>query len=148
MLNTSKLRINILLIEDSKPDTYIIKRVLGTHMRYSCHVLHAACMADAEFILEGERDVDVIILDLRLPDTDSDHDTLQRLKNIKLSCSREAVPVVILTGVDDAELACEMIDLGAKDYVRKSLIIESPEILCKIIEGVLPCCEGLPRASG
>jgi CheY-like chemotaxis protein len=59
-------------------------------------------------------DVDVVVLDLRLPDCEG-IDTVRAVREIE----RE-VPIVVLTGSDDEKLAIACIDAGAQDYLPKT----------------------------
>jgi DNA-binding NtrC family response regulator len=61
----------------------------------------------------NEQDIDVVILDIRMPDM-SGLDTLKAIKKAKSS-----VEVIMLTGVDDAELAIEAVENGAFDHLVK-----------------------------
>jgi len=61
---------------------------------------------------------DVIILEVRMPDTKGDH-ILERFK----SHSRlKDVPVIVLTSVDDPAMEQTMLDLGVDAYLRKPLV--------------------------
>ena len=124
--------LNILLIEDSETDAYIIRRVLGSHMRHPCCVVHAESMASAEAILgkQGNQDsIDLILLDLGLPDTANNDETFARMNDIK-----EKIPVIILTNLQDHEFALSTMNAGAEDYVVKSTISQSPDVICDAID--------------
>ena len=66
----------------------------------------------------GEQDFDVVILDIRMPDMNG-LDTLKAIKNVKPSTE-----VIMLTGIDDVELAIESIENGAFDHLVKPASIE------------------------
>ncbi|MCB9989693.1 MAG: response regulator [Rhodospirillales bacterium] len=119
---------HILLIEDSESDAYTVKRVLSKHMKHPCRVVHAESMAEAEGIL-STGDIDLILLDLGLPDTDGGHDTFHRLSGVK-----EDIPVIILTSMNDHEMAVSIVGKGAEDFVRKSVISSAPDVLCDVID--------------
>lgn len=121
--------LDMLLIEDSKVDAYIVRKILNKHMSYPCHVRHVENMTAAEAVLKESRNIDLILLDLGLPDTDGGTDTFQRMENVK-----EDIPVVILTNKHDHELAVNIVDEGAEDYIRKSAIGDDPELLCDAID--------------
>ena len=117
--------LKILLVEDSETDAYAISRVLQHHMEFPCELKHVESMAEAETLLQQNKDaIDLILLDLGLPDTQGGNDTFQRLENVK-----EHVPVIVLTSVHDHDLAIGMVDDGAEDYVRKSSVTADPDIL-------------------
>ncbi len=122
--------LTILLIEDSETDAYAVRRVLGSHMTHPCCVIHADSMASAESILKEEKyDIDLILLDLGLPDTTDRHDTFARMGNVK-----EKIPVIILTSLQDHEFALTTLNKGAEDYVVKSAIVSNPEVICDAID--------------
>jgi two-component sensor histidine kinase len=58
-------------------------------------------------------DFDVLLLDLNLPDC-SELDTFN-----KVSISASSLPIIILTGDDDQQLAIRSLKLGAQDYLIK-----------------------------
>ena len=60
-----------------------------------------------------EREVDVILLDLSLPDSFG----LETFEEIKAQA--EAVPIIVLTGLDDEELGIKAVRAGAQDFLRK-----------------------------
>jgi len=61
----------------------------------------------------GEGDIDVVLLDLMLPDSEGLNSFLSVHKAFP------SVPVIILTSVDDDDLAAQSIAWGAQDYLTK-----------------------------
>ena len=101
--------LRILLIEDNRLDTLLIKEMLeGT----DCEVTNAARLSAGLGLLET-RHFDLILLDLGLPDSWG----LEGLEKIQNSGSN--VPVVVLTGLSDEALASRSLAMGAQDYVLK-----------------------------
>lgn len=125
----SDRKLMILLVEDSQTDAYTTQRVLKEHMRHPCAVQHVECIKDARKVLKHSSGFDVVLLDLGLPDTNGGHDTFQHIKELEPD-----LPVIVLTSVNDHDMAVEMIGDGAEDYVRKSLISMEPNILCDTID--------------
>ena len=66
----------------------------------------------------AEKDIDVVILDIMMSDL-SGMDTLKAIKKIKPSAV-----VIMLTGIDNVELAIEAIENGAYDHLVKPVNIE------------------------
>lgn len=62
------------------------------------------------------RTINLVLLDLSLPDSSG----IQSLKTIQKMNDR--IPIIVLTGVDDTELASEAIKQGAQDYLVKGKI--------------------------
>lgn len=60
------------------------------------------------------KNFDIILLDLTLPDSDRES-TLERVLSFTV-----AIPIIILTGLDDKELALQSLQKGAQDYIVKS----------------------------
>jgi CheY-like chemotaxis protein len=77
------------------------------------------------FLKEKEQ-VDVILLDLNLPDMRG----LELVKNITKKFAQ--IPIIILTGYSDIELAKRSLELGVHDYLIKDEI--NPGLLHKSIE--------------
>ncbi len=61
-----------------------------------------------------EEPVDVVLLDLSLPDSNG----LETLHN--LVSARKDLPIVVLTGIEDITFAIEALRVGAHDYIVKS----------------------------
>lgn len=104
--------LNILLVEDNPGDVYLIQELLRTSgLQFS--IERASSLADA-IKLNGSHDFDAILLDLGLPDSFG-LDTLRRFQAVKIHA-----PVVVLTGLDDEEIAITTVKEGAQDYLIKS----------------------------
>lgn len=87
-------------------------------------VTHANCLADAVAHL-GKAGIDAVLLDLALPDSQG-LDTLRRLQ-----ATAPEVPVVVLSGTLDRDLATAAVQAGAQDYLVKS------EIHAPVVERVI-----------
>lgn len=101
----------ILLIDDD-PE---IGRLLSRALRDEDPTLVLECFATGG---DGERAIvelppDCVVLDYRLPDS-SGLDCLRRIRRTSPN-----VPVIMMTGADNAEVAVEAMKLGATDYVVK-----------------------------
>ncbi len=73
---------------------------------------------EVEKILKQNPDVDVVLLDMKMPDVSGD-EVLKRIKNFK-----PEIQVVILTGYGDTESAVEMARLDAFSYLQKPVEID------------------------
>ncbi len=102
----------VLVVEDNPGDARLVELYLLEDAASSFTVLKAALLGDALEILAANR-VDVVLLDLSLPDSFG-IDTLTRLR-----AASPFVPVVVLTGTNDEELALEALRRGAQDYLVK-----------------------------
>lgn len=110
-------RFQALLVEDSPAYATYIQDEL-TLAGSPLELTLAERLIDAERLL-GEREFDVVLLDLNLPDSEG-LDALHRLR-----ATRGGVPVVVLTGAADHSLAPAALQAGAQDYLLKSEISAS-----------------------
>ena len=85
--------------------------------------------ADGEALLAalGERRVDVVVSDIRMPGVGG-VDALRALR-----ARGDATPVILLTTFDDASLMIDAVDAGAQGFLLKDA---SPEDLCDAIRRV------------
>ena len=101
----------ILIVEDQRESRDILRR----HLERDNHtVLQAASGKEMLKILESQ-DVDLILLDLILPEMDG-HELLDRLKRHK---QWRAIPVIVVSGNKDTERVIRCIEAGAEDYLFK-----------------------------
>jgi len=105
-----------LLVEDNPADAELIALRLEspqeTPAQISVRLIHAETIASACATLQKTA-VDVIILDLSLPDA-SQLEALHRVRK-----AAPEIPVIVLTGRPDEALAVEALRAGAQDYVLK-----------------------------
>lgn len=145
--------LQILLVEDTSADVALVREMLNRFQsKYTLRV--ADCLSSALQHLENEV-VDIVLLDLGLPDS-SGLDALREVQQ-----KRPELPIIVLTGLDDEELAAEAIALGAQDYLlkgnfdgqlvsrsmryaveRKKLLLKLQTALAEIkqLSGLLPIC--------
>ncbi len=113
----TRTRTTILLIEDSPSDTRLITESLrdAPHERFS--ILTASTLAQGLRKLKRDT-IDVILLDLSLPDSDGIA-TFHAVRQLK-----PALPIVVLTMTDDDVLGLQMIHEGAQDYLPKTVLTQ------------------------
>ena len=106
--NTPK---QVLLVDDDIHITQSVKRWLKLHA-IKCHVTTKA----KELTRLAKRfKPDLILLDLHMPELSG----LTLLKRLKKRNDLKKIPVVMLTGNTDNNLALESMNLGATGYVSK-----------------------------
>ena len=103
--------LTVLLVEDSRVDAQVAVRLLR-QTSPSSTVIHASRLAEALEYLE-ESSVDVVLLDLALPDSRG-LGTLDRVHE-----AAPHVPIVVFTGQQDENLGVEAVRRGAQDYIEK-----------------------------
>lgn len=119
------LTLTVLLIEDDEIDRRIVERALahpGAQVRFE--------LETAEELGEGltrldRGDIDVVLLDLNLPDA-SGLDTVR-------GCLRRSpnTPVVVLTGASGGEFGADAVRAGAQDYLDK--VDVDPRLLQRVL---------------
>jgi DNA-binding response OmpR family regulator len=114
----------ILIVEDDTEVAALLADAL-TSLSYAVHVARTA--SDAVIKTKIER-LDVILLDINLPDS-SGTSTLARLRQ-----ARPDVPIIMVTGNADEELARDALQGGAFDYVMKPFHIDH---LTRVVEAAL-----------
>lgn len=121
--------LDVLLIEDNPGDARLVEEMLAKAERDLGRIdldgstpdrssLHHESTLEAGIRRLSERAVDVILLDLGLPDS-TGFDTL-----VSVVEAAEFTPVVVLTGHDDRSLGIRAIQRGARDYLVKDEVTD------------------------
>jgi len=105
----------VLLVEDNPGDAFLIQEQFKTAKTYVFYLTHVEYLAQAITSLAKDS-FDVILLDLSLPDSRG----IETLKTLK-EHSWE-IPIVILSGINDEELAIQAVRQGAQDYLVKGKV--------------------------
>ncbi len=105
-------KINILLIEDNPADVRLIEELLKKSKDLYYEIESHSRLSDGLNALKN-KDFDIILLDLNLPDSEGKN-TLKSI--LKLN---ERLPIIILTGLDEKNFAFYSLKKGAQDYLVK-----------------------------
>ncbi len=146
--------ISLLIIEDNPDDALLIRRFLAAVARVSYEVTHADQLKSGlEHLKNGT--FSLVLLDLGLPDGDG----LRSFEQVHSKAPE--VPVIVLTGNNDDEVAIEAVQKGAQDFLAKDQVtavlldhairyaIERQKLLTQIenstkeiktLRGFLPIC--------
>src|SRR5690606_36906531 len=108
----SRIEGAVLLIEDNSADVLLIQAMLAETEDVMLQVLHAARLEAGLAMLQREQ-IAVILLDLSLPDS-LGLETFQTMHQ-----HAGGIPIIVLTGSRDRELALRAIQEGAQDYLVK-----------------------------
>src|SRR5215813_12783834 len=112
-MSAEKRRVVLVIEDDHRVRQFITEALTRIGYEVRC----VPTVGSAAALLKSERP-DVILLDLGLPDA-AGTSTLDWLQTI-----RPGVPIVIVTGNRDEELARRMLNAGAFDYIGKPFSIE------------------------
>ena len=105
----------VLQVEDNTGDARLLREMFNEHHANEIQLLQVRRVSEAEkYLVNGT--VDVILLDLRLPDADG----LGALR--RLVAVAPGVPLVVLTSWDDEGIAAQALQGGAQDYLLKGQI--------------------------
>ena len=99
----------VLIVDDEKTLSYFLKESL---LEEGYEVLSAETGMEGLNLLEGN-EVDLVLLDLRLPDIEGS-EVLKEIKKVDID-----LPVIMLTGYGTIDSAVEAMKWGAYDYVEK-----------------------------
>lgn len=108
------LATRILLIEDDIQDVDLIQEYLTKSKHFEMTLESASYLGEAlERLSEGG--IDLVLSDLSLPDEQG----LDTFRQLYAQCPD--VPIIILSGLDDEEVAVTALSEGAQDYLIKGL---------------------------
>ena len=163
------LTIKVLLIDDEPAQAWLVTehlRSVSEKSGQSIDLVHAESLHDG-FQRLTETDINVLLLDLSLPDSIG-IDTLTKAR-----AKFPYLPIVVLTSLEDEELGVRLIQNGAQDYLvkgqveglllfrtlryaierkqdeaeRDQLIKELQKVLAQVktLSGMLPICSGCKK---
>ncbi|MBD2725978.1 response regulator [Nostoc sp. FACHB-892] len=104
----------LLIIDDCAADRKIYRRYLLKDPHQSYQILEADCAEEALALCQKMR-FDVILLDFCLPDMSG----LELFEQMQQEILETSVPVIMLTGRGDEEIAVQAMKQGALDYLVK-----------------------------
>jgi signal transduction histidine kinase len=116
-VNASANCINALLIEDNPGDARLVRELLrdaGAH--HATVQLHHADRLASGLERLSQHDIDVVLLDLTLPDSSGLH-TFETIHT-----AAPNVPVVVFSGIADEAIAIGAVQQGAQDYLVKGQV--------------------------
>jgi len=119
--------IKILHAEDDEIDRRLVKRILFGSPQPAEFALEQVnrISAAVECLSDKEKEYDITLLDLGLPDT-TGIESVQMVNH-----ANPDIPIVVLTGTTDKEIGLEAIKNGAMDYLSKGIALE--ELLVRTI---------------
>lgn len=109
----------ILVVDDSATDRIIIKNMLSEY-----NILIACDGLEAMREMEAHTDIDLMILDLNMPNMDG----FQVLAALKSNDRYKKLRTIILTNYDELDNELKGLKLGAVDYIRKPIHMDSLKV--------------------
>jgi signal transduction histidine kinase len=113
---SSRSRIHVLLVEDDDVDARAIQKMLAEDAEFRPRVTHVDCLTAAIGNLQSHADVDVVLLDLGLPESKG----LPTLDKFREQVAD--VAVVVCTSADDEQVGLRAVQQGAQDYLVKGKV--------------------------
>ncbi|GAB6108143.1 response regulator [Fusibacter bizertensis] len=110
------MKIKILIVDDSSTDRIMVQGILS-----GFELLTASDGLEAMDVLSKNPDVDIMILDLNMPKMNG----FEVLEAMNSNPAYHRISTLILTNHDEIENEILGLDMGAVDYIRKPLNIES-----------------------
>lgn len=102
----------VLVVDDDRTFNLMLKTFLSKN---DCEVTQAYSANESLRIINGNKEFDLLLLDLRLPDK-SGLDLLKEIKNIV-----PGVAVILMTSFADIKTAVKAIKMGAFEYITKPI---------------------------
>ena len=104
--------LSILIVEDNPGDLFLLEETIKLTKLPLLSIQKAKSAAEAIAIL-SEKKISIVLLDLSLPDSSGFNSFLQ------INEYASAIPIIVLTGLADTDLALETMANGAQDYLIK-----------------------------
>jgi len=111
-MSDNRLPLTILIVEDNPGDLFLLEELLRGSTLSIKKLIKVTSANDARQALQQE-DINLVLLDLSLPDSNG----LQSYAMVDEYAG--SIPIVVLTGLIDMEVALETMASGAQDYLIK-----------------------------
>jgi len=128
----TKPKVHVLIVEDDAVDRMACRRALARDPDYEFVLLEAETGQDGLQLAHAHKP-DCVLLDYHLPDLNG----LEFLAELADDTGTIPVPVMMLTGTDNAAVAVEAMKRGAQDYLIKDVDRQYLDLLPAVIQRVL-----------
>jgi diguanylate cyclase (GGDEF)-like protein len=105
----------VLVIEDNPSDARLLREMFKEQVSQGVTFTEVECLGDAERAFAGGG-IDVVLLDLALPDAQG----MEAIRRVQAIAPR--VAIVVLTGMDNEEVAIQALQEGAQDFLVKGQV--------------------------
>ena len=119
----SNNKYTVLVVDDSN---FIRKHIAQMLEKRGINIIQAKNGKEALSVLLSRRQIDMAIVDLEMPEMDG----LTLVGKMKKNISMMNIPVMILTGSNDANIVAKVIKSGVWDFSKKPYVVE--ELLLKV----------------
>lgn len=106
----------VLIVDDDPGDTFLLHELVDQTPGSRFRIVSEANRLDAGIVAAQAGGIDAILLDLSLPDSRG-VETFTRMHE-----AAPHVPIIVLSGLDDEELALQTVHLGAQEYLVKGQV--------------------------
>ncbi|WP_242046080.1 MULTISPECIES: PAS domain-containing protein [Calothrix] len=120
----------LLIVDDSPEDRELYRRYLRRDREYAYNIFEAE-LGRQGLELWQQHQIDVVLLDYRLPDLDG----LEFLNRLQSLTQKPCLPVIMVTGQGNEAIAVQAMKAGAQDYLVKEQI--TPEGLQLAVNGAI-----------
>ena len=103
----------VLITDDHNLVRFGIAHLMG-RLLPGAQILHAVNRLDTAQLVRANPDLGLLVVDLSLPDSNG----LRVIEDVQ--AIRAVLPIVVISGIEDAELARRAIDMGVLGFVPKS----------------------------
>lgn len=105
--------LHILVVEDNLGDFILLQEYLEMTQLAINNIVRAQGMADVNSIINTNNNINLVLLDLTLPDSTGINSVISVNKVLPQA------PIIVLSGLSNIHIATEAITLGAQDYLVK-----------------------------
>ena len=130
---TKSANFTILIVDDNENNLYTLRTLINRHL--DVEVVEASSGMDALDIALGQQVVDIIVLDVQMPEMDG----FQTASMLKIRKKTQDIPIIFLTAAFKAhEFQQKGYDVGGVDYLLKpiddNLLINKMSTYIRLIE--------------
>lgn len=122
----------ILIIDDNPADRAFYRKHIEENDLFSGVEIEECGSLSTAFKIFAEQDLDLIILDLGLPESDGLQTIINTFK--ELHKNGKTPPVIVLTGLDDHVIGTEAFKHGVKDFLTKKEVADNCKELSRAIK--------------
>jgi diguanylate cyclase (GGDEF)-like protein len=120
-MTTNDKKQKILIVDDDPITVLLLNELLSSE-----HELHFADGEEKALKIAVEHDVDLILLDIMLPETDG----YTICRTLKRNAETSAIPVIFISAKTETDDEVRGLEAGAVDYITKP--ISAPKIIARV----------------